>query len=84
LRSNGRRITPQCLRADMKEYRGWREMIDLKEFGAVALGVILITTVIMCLATSCVEKHAKKCESKGGVYHWSRDGSLCLKKDAVL
>lgn len=68
----------------MTEYKGWREMIDLKEVGAIALGVILITTVIMCLATSCMGKQAKKCEAKGGVYHWSRDGSLCLKKDAVL
>jgi hypothetical protein len=68
----------------MTEYKSWRELIDLREVGAAVLGVVTVTAVIMFFAISCVEKRAKLCEAKGGVYHWSRDGSLCLKKDAVL
>jgi len=66
----------------MAEYKSWREVI-VRAVLLIVLSVAAIT-MIMCLATSCVGKKAKLCEAKGGVYHWSRDGSLCLKKDAVL
>jgi hypothetical protein len=68
----------------MTEYKNWRELIDMREVVVVIFGVLAVTAITMFFATSCVERHAKKCEAKGGVYHWNRDGSLCLKKDVVL
>lgn len=50
----------------------------------VFIAGILIVVVVVPFAIKGMLRQQHECAARGGVYHYSRDGSLCLKKDAVL
>ena len=53
-------------------------------FLGLILGFVAIIGVVIALCSYALTNEAEQCESAGGVYKYSRDGSLCLRPDAII